>query len=348
MTMTNVSPEQVFNAGTPTRAASEPIVTVRDLSVEFITEHGWQRVVNDVSLDLVPGKIMGVVGESGSGKSVTSLALMGLLPARGARMARGSIEFDGVDLSTLSKRELADMRGNEMAMIFQEPMTSLNPAFTIGEQIAETVRRHLGLKRKAAWARAVEALDDVGIPNAARRAERYPHEFSGGMRQRAMIAMAISCKPRLLIADEPTTALDVTIQDQILQLLREMCVGGDLAMMFITHDMAVVADICDDVTVMYAGEVVESSSVDSIFAKPQHPYTEGLLRSVPTLGNQGTLISIPGSTPAPWNMPPGCRFHPRCPYGEDSCSDAPLPLSLVGGHPTRCALAAKIYAGAQR
>ncbi|MDR7084143.1 peptide/nickel transport system ATP-binding protein/oligopeptide transport system ATP-binding protein [Arthrobacter ginsengisoli] len=316
--------------------APEPVVSVRDLSVEFATERGWQRVINNVSLDVSPGKILGVVGESGSGKSVTSLAMMRLLPKQGSRIAGGSIHIDGSDMQALNERELSAMRGNRMAMIFQEPMTSLNPAFTIGDQIAETVRKHKGVPKKEAWKRAVQSLDDVGIPNAAGRARRYPHEFSGGMRQRAMIAMAISCQPRVLIADEPTTALDVTIQAQILKLLRSMCEDHGLAMMFITHNMGVVADICDDVAVMYAGEIIEQANIYDTFAAPKHPYTEGLLRAVPRLEGRSELASIPGKTPAPWDMPPGCRFQPRCPYAIDACNTGQLPLRQIGDRTSRC------------
>lgn len=310
-------------------STSKPLVSVKDLSVEFATEHGWQRVINNVSLEVQAGKILGVVGESGSGKSVTSLAMMRLLPKQGSRIAGGSIEIDGANIQALGEHELSAMRGNRMAMIFQEPMTSLNPAFTIGEQIAETVRRHKGISAKDAWKRAVQSLDEVGIPNAAGRARRYPHEFSGGMRQRAMIAMAISCQPRVLIADEPTTALDVTIQAQILTLLRRMCEDHGLAMMFITHNMGVVADLCDDVAVMYAGEIIEQADIYDIFAKPRHPYTEGLLRAVPKLQGRSELASIPGKTPAPWEMPPGCRFQPRCPYAVDECAAGQLPLRQI-------------------
>ncbi|QIX25542.1 ABC transporter ATP-binding protein [Nocardioides sp. JQ2195] len=313
-----------------------PIVSVENLSVEFVTDHGWQRVLNDVSLEIKPGKVLGVVGESGSGKSVSSLAIMGLLPKTGARISSGSIVVDGVDMRSLDEKQLSRIRGDQMAMIFQEPMTSLNPAFTIGEQIAETVRHHKKVSRKVAWKRAIESLDEVGIPNAAERVRRYPHEFSGGMRQRAMIAMAISCQPKVLIADEPTTALDVTIQDQILQLLRTMCEDHDLAMMFITHNMGVVADICDDVTVMYAGEIVERGEITELFDRPRHPYTEGLLRAVPNLYSRNELISIPGSTPAPWEMPTGCRFEPRCPYAVEACASEPLELHAVDGRLSRC------------
>ncbi|MCG2623432.1 ABC transporter ATP-binding protein [Arthrobacter sp. I2-34] len=320
----------------PTQQPVKPLVSVKDLSVEFVTDHGWQRVINNVSLEIAPGKILGVVGESGSGKSVTSLAMMRLLPKQGSRIAGGSIEIDGEDIQSLDDKALSQMRGNRMAMIFQEPMTSLNPAYTIGEQIAETVRRHKRVSSKEAWKRAVESLDDVGIPNAAGRARRYPHEFSGGMRQRAMIAMAISCKPRVLIADEPTTALDVTIQAQILQLLRSMCEDLGLAMMFITHNMGVVADTCDDVAVMYAGEIVERAGIYEIFAQPKHPYTEGLLRAVPKLQGRSELASIPGTTPAPWDMPPGCRFQPRCPYAVPECAESPLPLRQIADRSSRC------------
>ncbi|WP_406068857.1 ABC transporter ATP-binding protein [Micromonospora sp. NBC_01638] len=323
----------------------QPIVSVENLSVEFVTDHGWQRVLNDVSLEIKPGKVLGVVGESGSGKSVSSLAIMSLLPRTGARISSGSIVVDGIDMRTLGERELSRIRGERMAMIFQEPMTSLNPAFTIGEQIAETVRRHKKVGRKAAWQRAIEALDEVGIPSASDRVHRYPHEFSGGMRQRAMIAMAISCQPKVLIADEPTTALDVTIQDQILQLLRTMCEDHGLAMMFITHNMGVVADICDDVAVMYAGEIVERGEITELFDRPRHPYTEGLLRAVPHVYDRNELISIPGTTPAPWDMPQGCRFSPRCPYAVEACETAPLQLRRVEDRLTRCLRADELTLG---
>lgn len=320
----------------PVSKKRTPIFSVKNLSVEFVTEHGWQRVVSDVSLDVAPGQILGVVGESGSGKSVTSLAAMRLLPKDGSRVVSGSIELDGVDVLALPPDKLAALRGDSMAMIFQEPMTSLNPAFTIGEQIAETVRRHKGLSRKAAWKRAVQSLDEVGIPNAAGRAKRYPHEFSGGMRQRAMIALAISCDPKVLIADEPTTALDVTIQAQILDLLRTMCREQDLAMVFITHNMGVVAELCDDVAVMYAGQIVERADVFTLFDKPKHPYTEGLMRAVPKLQARSELASIPGTTPPPWDLPRGCRFQPRCPYAVAACALAPVELVQSDGHAHRC------------
>jgi oligopeptide/dipeptide ABC transporter ATP-binding protein len=314
----------------------EALVKVRDLSVEFATDRGWTRVVNQINLDLYPGRIHGLVGESGSGKSVTSLAMMHLLPPKGSRIATGFIEFAGRDLAHMSEREMTKIRGKEMSMIFQEPMTSLNPAFTIGEQIAETIRRHYGVKRSEAWSRAVKALDDVGIPNAAQRAKKYPYEFSGGMRQRAMIAMAISCEPKLLIADEPTTALDVTIQDQILRLLREMCESRDLALMFITHDMGVVSDLCDEVTVMYVGQTVESGDVFQTFENPLHPYTEGLLHSIPTLSGGNELSSIPGGPPMPWNLPQGCRFNPRCPYAEERCCSEEIQMIQLGNRSVRC------------
>ncbi|MFJ2028669.1 ABC transporter ATP-binding protein [Streptosporangium sp. NPDC087985] len=319
-------------------------VSVRDLSVDFATQHGWQRMVNQVSFDIAPGKILGIVGESGSGKSVTSLAMMRLLPPGTSRIS-GTINVGGTDIGALNQRDLADIRGDRIAMIFQEPMTSLNPAFTIGEQISEALRRHRRLGRRAAWARAVELLSEVGIANAAARARRYPHEFSGGMRQRAMIAMAISCDPQLLIADEATTALDVTIQAQILDLLRSMCESHGLAMMFITHNMGVVADICDDVAVMYAGEIVEHASVFEIFAAPRHPYTEGLLRAMPSLRSTHDLISIPGSPPAPWLMPEGCRFEPRCPYAVDECATTKPNIVRADDRDTRCLRSAELRLG---
>jgi peptide/nickel transport system ATP-binding protein len=327
-------------AGATSDAVGHPAFEVDHLTVQFATDHGWVTVVDDVSFAVNRGEVLGLVGESGSGKSVTNLAAIGLLPRHGARISRGSARLNGRELVGMAKRELEDLRGDRIAMIFQEPMTSLNPAFTVGDQIGEVLRRHRGLGRESAQVAAAQALDRVGIPNAARRVHSYPHEFSGGMRQRVMIAMSIVCEPTVLIADEPTTALDVTIQAQILDLLREMRSDLGMAMIFITHNMGVVAEICDRVAVMYAGQIVERATVSELFAIPGHPYTEGLLRSMPQLiERSGRLSAIPGTTPPPWNLPTGCRFMPRCPYAEPECSQ---PLDLVesarhhSGHEVRC------------
>ncbi len=312
---------------------------VDQLRVDFATEHGWANVVNGVSFDVSGNEIVGLVGESGSGKTVTGLSVLGLVPTPPGRTAGGHIWFGGEDLTGVRESRLRDVRGNEISMIFQEPMTSLNPAFTIGDQIAETYRRHRRVRRRAAMARAVETLDLVGIPNAARRVREYPHEFSGGMRQRAMIAMALCCEPDVLIADEPTTALDVTVQAQILELLLSMRDEIGMGVVLITHDLAVVAETCDRVVVMYAGEVVEEAPVAELFARPRHPYTEGLLSAMPQVGaRSGQLSAIPGRTPEPWAMPDGCRFGPRCPYRQDHCTEGPIPLLGVGDARTaRCA-----------
>ncbi len=316
-----------------------PLVTVRDVSGVFATDHGWERVVNGVSFDVGRGETLGIVGESGSGKSVTCLAMTGLIPTPGGRVATGSVMLDGQELVGLSQKRLEDIRGDDIGMIFQEPMTSLNPAFTVGHQIAEMVRRHRGVSRAAANDRAVEMLRRVGIPNALQRSKEFPYQFSGGMRQRVMIAMALACDPKLLIADEPTTALDVTIQAQVLDLLREMQAEFGMSLIFITHDLGVVADICDRVVVMYAGRVVETASIDDLYFRPSHPYTEGLLTAMPQIGTRGTgrLASIPGSTPVPSQLPQGCAFHPRCPYAVDACKRGETPLVPLGeGRSSRC------------
>ncbi len=329
----------------------DALVTVRDLSVEFATGHGWERVVNGVSFEVNRGETLGIVGESGSGKSVTCLAMTGLIPTPGGRVAKGSVTLDGQELIGLEQRKLEDIRGDDVGMIFQEPMTSLNPAFTVGQQIAEMVRRHRGVSKGAAMARAVEMLKRVGIPNATQRAKEYPYQFSGGMRQRVMIAMALACDPKLLIADEPTTALDVTIQAQVLDLLREMQAEFGMSLIFITHDLGVVADICDRVVVMYAGRLVETASIDDLYFRPAHPYTEGLLTAMPQIGTRGggRLASIPGSTPLPSQLPDGCAFHPRCPYAIDACKRGEIPLTQLGeGRAARCIRVGELsLAGAQ-
>jgi peptide/nickel transport system ATP-binding protein len=319
---------------------SAPLLSVEGLGIDFLTDRGWVPVVEDVSFSVAAGETLGLVGESGSGKTVSSLAVMQLVPMPPGRFSGGRIVFDGRDLMTLEERTLRTVRGNDIAMVFQESMTSLNPAFTIGDQIAEGVRAHLALPRRAAHDRAVEVLDLVGIPSPRERAGAYPHEFSGGMRQRAAIAMALACEPRLLIADEPTTALDVTVQAQVLELLRTLQQRFGMAMLFITHNLGVVADICDRVAVMYAGQVVEVAGVDDLFASPAHPYTEGLLRAMPQLGRRGERLAVvTGTPPMPWAMPEGCRFHPRCPYAADVCRAAPPDLRALAentGRTSRC------------
>lgn len=319
-----------------TGAPRRELLRVTDLNVEFYTDHGWERVVKDVSFSLGVGETLGIVGESGSGKSVTSMALTRLIPMPPGRISSGSVVLDGVELVGLSDEKMNAIRGAQVANIFQEPMTSLNPAFTVGEQIAEMVRFHEQVGRKAAWARAVEMLKKVGIPNAALRAKEYPHQFSGGMRQRVMIAMAMSCTPKVLIADEPTTALDVTIQAQVLELIKDIQREFEMAVIFITHDLGVVAQVCDRVVVMYAGEVVEQSPIVDLYQRPAHPYAEGLLNSMPQIGpRSGRLASVPGMTPLPSALPEGCAFAPRCPYALDECRQGVLTLrSLSGGAPT--------------
>jgi oligopeptide/dipeptide ABC transporter ATP-binding protein len=304
------------------------VLQVQNLSIEFHTDNGWVRVVDDVSLAVAPGQTMGLVGESGSGKTVTSLAVMGLLDRRLSRVT-GSIQLLGRELVGLDEGELADIRGSEMAMIFQEPRRSLDPAFTVGDQIAEVLRRHEGLSRRAARRKAAEMLDVVGIANAAERVRAYPHEFSGGMCQRVMLAIALACQPKLLIADEPTTALDVTVQAEMLRLMNELQTEFDVSILFITHDLGVVAEMCDLVTVMYAGQVVEASPLYDLFERPVHPYTEGLLAAVPdSEARGGRLLAIPGAVPAPSRWPSSCHFAARCGYAVPGrCDAAPVPLS---------------------
>ena len=317
--------------------SSEPVLRVEDLRVEFATDHGWATVVAGSTFDVGEREIVGLVGESGSGKTVTGLSVLRLLPRGVGRIAGGRVDLGGRDLLALSERELRSVRGNEVAMVFQEPMTSLNPAFTIGDQIAETVRLHRGVSRRAARARAVEVLDLVGIPHAGRRLDDYPHEFSGGMRQRAMIAMAVSCDPRLLIADEPTTALDVTIQAQVLELLVAMRAELGMSVLLVTHDLGVVAEVCERVVVMYAGQIVEQAEVGELFDHPRHPYTEGLLAAVPQIGTRGQrLPAIPGRTPEPWALPPGCRFAPRCTHAATVCTEPPSLVPSRPAHLSRC------------
>jgi oligopeptide/dipeptide ABC transporter ATP-binding protein len=303
------------------------LLAVRNLSVAF----GPLHVLDDVSFEVAEGEVVGVVGESGSGKSMTALAAMGLLPG-GGRVAAGQVAFEGQDLVGLPEREMSRIRGARMAMIFQEPTASLNPVLTIGEQIAEVLRHHRGLGRRAAWREAISLLRLVEIAAAERRVEEYPHQLSGGMRQRAMIAIALACRPRLLIADEPTTALDATVQAGILDLLRGLRRELGMAVLLITHDLGVVADICERVVVMYAGRVAESGAAEAMLARPAHPYTRALLAAIPRLeGEIGPLPAIPGVVPPPTDFPPGCRFAPRCGLALPPCHAAPPSLRMAAG-----------------
>jgi peptide/nickel transport system ATP-binding protein/oligopeptide transport system ATP-binding protein len=303
------------------------LLQVTDLTTAFRTASGEVTAIENVSFTLEKGEILGIVGESGSGKSVTALAIMGLLPRPPARILGGSIIFENQDLLKLSDRSMQRLRGPGIAMVFQEPMTSLNPVFTIGEQIMETIKAHESLSQKATFARAVEMLEKVGIPSAATRMTDYPHQLSGGQRQRVMLAIALVCRPRLLIADEPTTALDVTIQAQILELLMDLRDEFGMAIMMITHNMGVIAETADRVLVMYAGRTVEQAPVTRLFDHPLHPYTQGLLSCVPTLDqDQDRLVAIPGSLPEPSRRPPGCRFSARCTHAISACSETIPPL----------------------
>jgi oligopeptide/dipeptide ABC transporter ATP-binding protein len=318
--------------------SSRPLLTVDDLHVQFRTGRGTVYAVNGVSFDIAPGETLGIVGESGCGKSVTSLALLGILP-RAGRVTRGTAHFDGRDLLQLPDSQLRRIRGREIAMIFQDPMSSLNPVLTIGRQIREALQTHFDLDRREADKRVVELLDQVGIPAANARLRDYPHQFSGGMRQRAMIAMALACKPKLLIADEPTTALDVTIQAQILDLLRALVSERDTALIMITHDLGVVAGMCERVNVMYAGMFVETGSAEQLFASPRHPYTLGLLQSVPRLdvGKRAKLRPIEGMPRNMMSPPSFCPFQPRCRYEvEASRQEVPELVELEPGHRVAC------------
>jgi peptide/nickel transport system ATP-binding protein len=318
-----------------------PLLSIRDLRTWFYTEAGVARAVDGVSFDIAAGETLGLVGESGSGKSVTALSILRLIQPPGRIESGSVIEFDGKDIVTLGDAEIRDIRGNRISMIFQEPMSALNPVFTVGDQVAEVARVHAGVSRKEAWDRAVEMLALTGIPDAESRAKQYPHQLSGGMRQRVLIAMALMMKPALVIADEPTTALDVTIQAQILDLLVDLQKKIGTSILMITHDLGVIAETASRVIVMYAGAVVEQAEVDSLFAKPHHPYTEGLMHSMPHIGHdQERLNVIPGTVPAPTEWPSGCRFRERCPYSWDRCETEHPPLYQIGeDHVSRCHLA---------
>jgi oligopeptide/dipeptide ABC transporter ATP-binding protein len=315
------------------------LLDVQDLKTYFFTVDGVAKAVDGVSFALSPGETLSLVGESGCGKTVTALSILRLIPDPPGRTVGGEIRFRGRDLLKLSNAEIRKVRGNDISMIFQEPMTSLNPVFTVGYQIAEAVILHQKLGKRAAFDKAAEMLDKVGIPDAPRRAKDYPHQLSGGMRQRVMIAMALSCNPQVLIADEPTTALDVTIQAQILDLMMKLKEDLGTAIIYITHDFGVVAETAQRVAVMYAGVVVEQGDVETIFRDPRHPYTQGLLTSVPRLDTQkGTRLSeIPGVVPGLYELPSGCKFSPRCPHAQDRCLEKEPPLfSVHDGQTTRC------------
>jgi len=321
----------------------ERLLEIRGLQTEFVTDDGVVRAVDGVDLAIDRGETVGVVGESGCGKTVTALSVLKLIPMPPGRIAGGQILWRGRDLVPLRPQDMQDIRSKEIAIIFQEPMTSLNPVYTIGDQISEVIRLHEGLGRRAALERAVDMLRLVHIPNPDRRVRDYPHQFSGGMRQRVIIAMALSCSPALLIADEPTTALDVTIQAQILELLAEIKSRLGMAIMLITHAMGVVAETAQRVAVMYAGKVVEEAPVEQLFAQPSHPYTQGLIRSIPRIDAAATrrrrLESIAGIVPSPLDPLPGCRFAPRCPFARADCVEAVPPLrEIAPGHKVACVL----------
>ncbi|HLW59803.1 MAG TPA: ABC transporter ATP-binding protein [bacterium] len=317
---------------------ADPLLSVRNLKTYFYTDEGVVRAVDGLSYDLQRGETLGIVGESGCGKSVHALSVMRLIPTPPGKIVDGQIFFEGRDLLKLSDEEMRKIRGNRIAMVFQEPMTSLNPVLTIGEQIAEAVMLHQRLDKRAAWGRAAEMLDRVKIPLAKQRVKDYPHQFSGGMRQRVMIAMALSCNPSVLLADEPTTALDVTIQAQIIELMRELQRDFGTSIIMITHNLGVVAEMCDNVVVMYAGRPVEHTDIKRTFKEPKHPYTWGLLHSVPKLYvRQERLVPIEGQPPSLIDLPPGCSFAPRCPFAMEVCVQVDPPdLTVSPGHTAKC------------
>jgi oligopeptide transport system ATP-binding protein len=320
---------------------NEVLLRVKDLKTYFYTQDGVVKAVDGISFELARGETLGIVGESGSGKSVTALSILKLIPDPPGKIVSGEIYLDGMDIVALKEKEMQQVRGNEIAMIFQDPMTSLNPVFTIGNQIMETIMLHQRLNKKVAREKTVELLRSVGIPNPEQRIDGYPHQFSGGMRQRAMIAMALSCNPKILIADEPTTALDVTIQAQILQLMNEIKERTNSSIIIITHDLGVIAEMADNIIIMYGGMVVEYSDVNTIFYNSHHPYTWGLLRSIPRLDEvkRERLIPIPGIPPSLIHVPPGCPFSPRCRYAKDVCFKVTPELKNIGRfHKVACYL----------
>jgi len=318
-------------------AAGQPLLQVSDLHVEIASRRGIVHAVDGISLEVPAGEAVGLVGESGSGKSMTLKAILGVLPPE-AKVTAGSVVLNGTDLVQLSGSQLNKIRGPDIAMIFQEPMSALNPVMRVGAQIAEAPQVHLGMNRRQAADRALELMRRVGIPDPERRFRSFPHEFSGGMRQRVMIAIALSCEPALILCDEPTTALDVTIQDQILRLLHRLCRESGTSLVFVTHDLPVVAQICQQLAVMYAGQIVEQGTVQEVLTRPCHPYTLGLVRSAPDVDHpRASLEAIPGAPPSLISPPDGCRFHPRCKFAEEDCTVTPPPLRLIdAGHSTAC------------
>ena len=321
-----------------------PLLDIRDLKTYFYTDDGVVRAVDGVSLSIAPQKTLGLVGESGCGKSITAFSTMRLIPSPPGKIEHGQILFhkdlesDPIDLTQLNPTgtQMRDIRGNDIAMIFQEPMTSLSPVHTVGNQIAEAIRLHQNADKKEARERAIDALNKVRLPRPDRQVDAYPHELSGGMRQRAMIAMALSCNPSLLIADEPTTALDVTVQAQILDLMRHLQSDIGMAIMLITHDLGVVASMADYVAVMYLGKIVEYADTRTVFKNPRHPYTMGLLNSIPQVGQKRRLVPIEGTIPDPFEIPQGCAFAPRCPHVMDKCREEPQLLEIESGHRVSC------------
>lgn len=319
---------------------AEPLLAIRDLKTYFVTKDAQVRAVDGIDIDVYPRQVVCIVGESGCGKSMTSLSIMGLVPKPHGKIVGGEVVFNGQDLLKLSDKEMTNIRGNEISMIFQEPMTSLNPVFTVGKQITEVLMRHRNLTKQEALKKTVETLQTIGVPRANDIVNDYPHQLSGGLRQRIMIAMAMVCEPKLLIADEPTTALDVTIQAQVLELMKNMRNEFDTSIILITHDLGVVAEMADDVVVMYAGQVVESADADAMFRDPVHPYTKALMDSIPSLDEEKeTLYSIPGTVPNAARYPVGCRFAARCPIAQASCHEKMPELREVSpGHFARCDL----------
>jgi len=314
----------------------EIILEVKDLELWFQNDYDKVKILNGIDFYVKKGETLGIVGESGCGKSMTSLSVMRLIDTPPG-IVKGSIKLHGVELPKLTQKQMQSIRGNKMSMIFQEPMTSLNPLFTIGDQLMESFRLHQGLNKKQAWVKSVEMMKMVRIPEPEQRMKELPYQLSGGMRQRVMIAMALACRPELLIADEPTTALDVTIQAQVLDLMRELQKDLGTAIMFITHDLGVVSEMCDRVMVLYCGEVMEEADVETIFSDPKHPYTEGLLSTLPKFGEYGELPTIPGNVPPSGKFPTGCVFEPRCPYATEKCRQCKPNLVDIGnGHKVRC------------
>ena len=318
---------------------SEKFLEIKDLHVHYVTSDADVYAVNGISLDLYKGRTLGLVGETGAGKTTVARTILGILPKPAGRVQQGQVIFEGQDIYKLTEKEMQKIRGGKITMIFQDPMTALNPVMTVGDQIAEVVELHNGGNKAAAKERAIEMLETVGIP--AERYVEYPHQFSGGMKQRVVIAIALACNPTLLLADEPTTALDVTIQAQVLELMKDLNNQNDTSMILITHDLGVVAEMCDDVAIMYAGQIVEKGSLEDIFDHPQHPYTEGLFGALPSMkdGDDERLKPIAGMPPDPTNLPTGCYFHPRCPYATEECAKcAPAVNEVSPGHLVQCHL----------